>query len=199
MHTSKSRCALTRYRSNAHALAIYKPASIFTLTYRWFIPPRGAQEATGKSDNLSALPTISVLYSLCATMISTTSAAFVFFFLLGLLNTVSLAAPLNVTQASHRGCEQILERKEWYAFDFFFILTFIINTELLRRALSDEEKKSYIDAVKCLQTQPALNTSQPTSWTRFDEFQAHHIGIATQIHYVVCTYYDLSGCFSSTR
>jgi len=62
MHTSKSRCALTRYRSNAHALAIYKPASIFTLTYRWFIPPRGAQEATGKSDNLSALPTISPLY-----------------------------------------------------------------------------------------------------------------------------------------
>jgi len=183
MHTSKSRCALTRYRSNAYFLAIYKPASIFTLTHRRFIPPRGKQQVN---------PTISVLYNLCATMLSTTHAAFVLFFLLGFLNTVALAAPLNVTQVFRRECAQILERKEWYAFDFFIILTFI-NTELPRRALSDEEKKSYIDAVKCLQTQPSRNTSQPASWTRFDEFQAHHIDIATQIHYVVSTYYDASG------
>ena len=117
-------------------------------------------------------------------MFSTTSALFALFFALNLLNTATFAAPLNITQAFHRGCKQILERKEWYVVDIF-ILT-LINAEL-RRALSDEEKKSYIDAVKCLQTQPARNTSRPASWTRFDEFQAHHIEIATQIHYVVST------------
>jgi tyrosinase len=47
------------------------------------------------------------------------------------------------------------------------------------------EKKDYIDAVKCLQSQPALNNSRPASWTRFDEFQAHHIEVAFQIHFVV--------------
>ena len=55
-----------------------------------------------------------------------------------------------------------------------------------RRALTDNEKKCYIDAVKCLQTIPAQNTSRPASWTRFDEFQAIHIELALQIHYVVC-------------
>lgn len=54
-----------------------------------------------------------------------------------------------------------------------------------RRALNDTEKKGYIGAVKCLQSQPAHNTSRPKSWTRFDEFQAHHIEIAINIHYVV--------------
>jgi len=57
-------------------------------------------------------------------MLSTTSAAFVLFFLLGFLNTVTLAAPLNVTQAFRRECAQILERKEWYAFDLLFYIDF---------------------------------------------------------------------------
>lgn len=54
-----------------------------------------------------------------------------------------------------------------------------------RRALSDKEKKCYINAVKCMQTLPARNTSRPQSWTRFDEFQSTHIGLAPNIHYVV--------------
>lgn len=96
-------------------------------------------------------------------MLSTTLFALVF--VLNLINSATLAAPLDSDVASHRGCKQILERKEW-------------------RALTDEEKKSYLDAVQCLQTKPAHNTSRPASWTRFDEFQAHHIEIAAEVHYV---------------
>ncbi|SRR6266545_213007 len=63
-----------------------------------------------------------------------------------------------------------------------------------RRALSDDEKESYIDAVKCLQSQPARNTSKPASWTRFDEFQATHIDMSFDIHFVV---YLLSDPFTA--
>src|SRR6266581_7255129 len=54
-----------------------------------------------------------------------------------------------------------------------------------RRALSDSEKKCYIEAIKCLQSRPAHNDSRPASWTRFDEFQGTHIELAFNIHYVV--------------
>jgi tyrosinase len=130
-------------------------------------------------------------------MLSTTSAVFGIFLVLNLLSSAILAAPLDA--AFHHGCPEILERKEWYVVDIS-ILTLIYSV-LLRRALTDEEKKSYTDAVRCLQTQPARNTSQPASWTRFDEFQAHHIQIATQVHYVVSTTYFSSfrGVFSSMR
>lgn len=56
---------------------------------------------------------------------------------------------------------------------------------LYRRDLSDEEKKDYIDAVKCLQSRPAQNPAIPVARTRFDEFHAQHIQIAEQVHYVV--------------
>lgn len=112
-------------------------------------------------------------------MCLTTSTVFALFFLFNLLNG-TLAAPLDT---HHHGCKQILERKEWYVVDISISTS--INIQLLRRALTDDEKQSYIDAVKCLQTQPAHNTSRPASWTRFDEFQAHHIDIAIQVHYVV--------------
>jgi len=56
---------------------------------------------------------------------------------------------------------------------------------VFRRDLSDEEKKGYIDAVKCLQSLPAQNPVIPAAKTRFDEFHAHHIKIAEQVHYVV--------------
>jgi hypothetical protein len=118
-------------------------------------------------------------------MLSTTLFALVF--VLNLINSATLAAPLDSDVASHRGCKQILERKEWYVVDIS-ILT-LIDTGLRRRALTDEEKKSYLDAVQCLQTKPAHNTSRPASWTRFDEFQAHHIEIAAEVHYVVRTHH----------
>jgi len=51
--------------------------------------------------------------------------------------------------------------------------------------MNDGEKKCYINAVKCLQSHPAHNTSRPASWTRFDEFHATHIGLAVSVHYVV--------------
>src|SRR6266498_1735862 len=62
-----------------------------------------------------------------------------------------------------------------------------------RRALSNDEKKCYIDAVKCLQSRPAHSTSRPASWTRFDEFQATHIELTVKIHFVVSVLAEASG------
>jgi len=79
-----------------------------------------------------------------------------------ILNTLVLA---ESSHPAHGSCRDILRRKEW-------------------RALTDDEKKCYIDAVKCLQSRPAHNTSRPESWTRFDEFQATHIESALGVHYL---------------
>jgi len=57
-----------------------------------------------------------------------------------------------------------------------------------RRALSDNEKKCYIDAIKCLQTLPVRNTSRPASWTRFDEFISTHADLSLGVHYVVSVF-----------
>jgi hypothetical protein len=50
-------------------------------------------------------------------MFSTTSALFALFLVFNLLNSATLAAPLDADSASHRGCKHILKRKEWYAVD----------------------------------------------------------------------------------
>lgn len=61
----------------------------------------------------------------------------------------------------------------------------LTESDTYRRALSDDEKKCYIDAVKCLHLKPAHDESRPTSWTRFDEFLATHVELAIKIHFVV--------------
>ncbi|CUS12565.1 unnamed protein product [Tuber aestivum] len=63
-------------------------------------------------------------------------------------------------------CKNPLVRREW-------------------RLLPDQEKKNYIDAVKCLQTLPALTSNVvPGAITRFDDFQSIHIRLAEIIHNV---------------
>ena len=55
-----------------------------------------------------------------------------------------------------------------------------------RRTLSDDEKKSYIDAVKCLQQNPPTTAQiAPGALSRFDDFQGVHISLAWTIHFVV--------------
>jgi tyrosinase len=57
---------------------------------------------------------------------------------------------------------------------------------LLRRGdLTKKERKSYIDAVKCLQAKPARYPSDvaPGAKSRFDDYVATHINQTNTIHY----------------
>lgn len=47
------------------------------------------------------------------------------------------------------------------------------------------EKSDYVKAVKCLQSQPAVNPAYPQAITRFDEFQAHYMKQADNVHNLV--------------
>ena len=118
-------------------------------------------------------------------MVSSSSAAFSFFVVLSLLHNFVLAAPLDAVASHHSSCKQLLPRMEWYASPLFFPVDVTSLKLVFRRDLGDEEKKGYIDAVKCLQSLPAQNPVIPAAKTRFDEFHAHHIKIAEQVHYVV--------------
>lgn len=53
-----------------------------------------------------------------------------------------------------------------------------------RRALSETQQKSYIDAVLCLQDIPAKSGFDPAK-NRFDDFQAIHSNQTPAIHWVV--------------
>ncbi|KAF4619307.1 hypothetical protein D9613_004840 [Agrocybe pediades] len=64
-----------------------------------------------------------------------------------------------------RRCRNLLVRREW-------------------RTLEDYEKHHYLKAVQCLQSLPAHNPAIKAARTRFDEFQAHHITIADEVHNV---------------
>lgn len=54
-----------------------------------------------------------------------------------------------------------------------------------RRALSETQKRSYIDAVLCLQDIPAKSGFDAAK-NRFDDFQAIHSNQTPAIHWVVC-------------
>lgn len=58
-------------------------------------------------------------------------------------------------------------------------------TRRLRRNMNTAEQAEYIRAVKCLQTQPAVNPAYPAARTRFDEFQAHYMKQADNVHGLV--------------
>ncbi|KAF5326565.1 hypothetical protein D9611_000757 [Ephemerocybe angulata] len=76
------------------------------------------------------------------------------------------AAPDSAIPQKRAGtCAQIRVRKEW-------------------RALTDVEKKGYINAVLCLQSRPATVAGRPAIRNRFDEFQATHIDLTDEVHQV---------------
>lgn len=56
---------------------------------------------------------------------------------------------------------------------------------LHRGSLSQTERKSYISAVKCLQSKPARTPAEvaPGAKTRFDDYVATHINQTLAIHY----------------
>lgn len=55
-----------------------------------------------------------------------------------------------------------------------------------RRAMSDDKKSQYIEAVQCLQKVPPTGSISEAK-SLFDDFQGVHINLATQIHLVVCS------------
>lgn len=54
-----------------------------------------------------------------------------------------------------------------------------------RNTFTKKQKKAYVDAVKCIQSKPALTPSSvaPGAKTRFDDFVATHINQTLSIHY----------------
>ncbi|KAJ3515550.1 hypothetical protein NLJ89_g1689 [Agrocybe chaxingu] len=94
------------------------------------------------------------------------------FHFLALLNIAAVVQSATATspdpEKSPSGkpkCSTLLRRKEW-------------------RTLSNAEKKNYIDAVKCLQSRPAVNPAFPEAQSRYEEFQAYHMLTADFIHAV---------------
>ncbi|KAK0658285.1 Tyrosinase-like protein orsC [Lasiodiplodia hormozganensis] len=78
----------------------------------------------------------------------------------------NLLAVLALVSFASAKCSDPPVRKEW-------------------RKLSDDEKKSYIDAVKCLQTKSARTTSYFSgARTRYDDFVALHINATDYVHFV---------------
>lgn len=55
-----------------------------------------------------------------------------------------------------------------------------------------DEQSSYIEAVKCFQSLPALDPAIQGAKTRFEEFQSYHVVIADSVHQLV-----RSSCFWS--
>ena len=61
---------------------------------------------------------------------------------------------------------------------------------IVRRSISNEQKKSYINAVQCLQTKPTLlNASVQATWpgvkSHYDDFVGTHISMTPFIHMTV--------------
>jgi len=128
-------------------------------------------------------------------MVSTTSTLLVLCFVLNLFHISVAAESLDATHLHHHGpCKHPLQRKEWYGIIRHLVrhLSSLALFIIIGRALSDGEKKCYIEAVKCLQSRPAYNNSRPASWTRFDEFQGIHVELAFDIQ----TFFQLPNCRS---
>ncbi|KAJ2914683.1 hypothetical protein MD484_g5740, partial [Candolleomyces efflorescens] len=85
------------------------------------------------------------------------------FLLVSFLSLVSGAPGTQDAQHAARRCRHISLRQEW-------------------RDMSLVHKKSYIRAVRCLQTLPAKDISLSSKFTRFDEFVISHTAMADSVH-----------------
>lgn len=103
------------------------------------------------------------------------------------LSSSSLFSPLtcSVLLFSHAGTLVMIfscEKNGTYAHN-------AANNEALmqrfRRNMNPAEQAEYIRAVKCLQAQPIVKPAYPAARTRFDEFQAHYMKQADNVHNLV--------------
>jgi len=97
-----------------------------------------------------------------------------------------LAIPILTASApilKERSCTaaNTLVRHEWY---IFVSRSMTYLTGDLRSALSKAQRKSYTDAVLCLQCKPSLlnSTEVPGARNRYDDFLAVHINQTIYIH-----------------
>lgn len=77
-------------------------------------------------------------------------------------------------------------RREWWA--RAILVNFRFGREgwhRARRTLSKSERRSYIDAVLCLQKKPSIYKEVAGAKSRFDDFQVEHITQAYDIHFNV--------------
>lgn len=77
-------------------------------------------------------------------------------------------------------------RREWWAWAILVNFRFgRKDWHRTRRTLSKMERRSYIDAVLCLQKKPSIYKDVVGAKSRFDDFQIEHIAQAYDIHFNV--------------
>ncbi|KAF2755738.1 Di-copper centre-containing protein [Pseudovirgaria hyperparasitica] len=94
-----------------------------------------------------------------------------------------LAQSKEVTESSLSDASTKRRREDYDGQQKCSLKNLLIRTEW--SALSSKEKKSYISAVRCLQSKPARtpSTVAPGAKTRYDDFVATHIDQTLTIHY----------------
>jgi hypothetical protein len=84
--------------------------------------------------------------------------------------------------------EKMLVRREWYIISHTLTECAYWNFDNnLRRTLSEDDRRKYVNAVRCLQQLPAKvsRTAAPGVRSRYDDFVAIHIFAGTDIHFSV--------------
>ena len=125
------------------------------------------------------------MYKLC--VISLFSISFLCIASLSSTAPTLLSQRGNTDSLASGSCDRPVPRKEWYFSLYSQASPKYLQLINYRRTLQPDEKKSYIDAVLCLQGLPAaLSSTIPGAVSRFDDFVGLHISQMEKVHLNVC-------------